>query len=257
MPTARDRPPEEASGDTSFARGLRLLLTVSDRGEIRVDELASVLGMPTSSVYRYLRTLVEFGFVDHRDGRYRLGPRLLISSGSIVTSEQLVRLSDAILRELVDATGETALVSRRVGLAAVNVHQVESPKPIRVSFPPGATAPLYAGATSRVLLAYAPVEIVDEVLAQGLEPVTRSTLSARALRRGLAEILTAGIATSTGELVESTVEVAVPILRRDGIVGALAVTGPADRCGPKWRGSAARAIRAGAAELGRRLADAG
>ena len=39
MSTARDRPPEEAHEDTSFARGLRVLLTIADRGEIRpIDE---------------------------------------------------------------------------------------------------------------------------------------------------------------------------------------------------------------------------
>ena len=40
MTTARDRPPEEAAEDTSFARGLRVLLTIADRGEIRADELS-------------------------------------------------------------------------------------------------------------------------------------------------------------------------------------------------------------------------
>ena len=68
MRTARDRPPEEAAEDTSFARGLRLLLAVSDRGEVRADELAAALEMPVSTVYRYLRTLVEFGFVDRTVG---------------------------------------------------------------------------------------------------------------------------------------------------------------------------------------------
>ena len=43
MSTARDRPPEEASEDTSFARGLRVLLTVADRGEVRADELSTLL----------------------------------------------------------------------------------------------------------------------------------------------------------------------------------------------------------------------
>ena len=32
--TARDRPPEEAAEDTSFARGLRVLLTIADRGYV-------------------------------------------------------------------------------------------------------------------------------------------------------------------------------------------------------------------------------
>ena len=42
--TARDHPPEEAGEDTSFARGLRILLTVADRGEVRAEELAAADG---------------------------------------------------------------------------------------------------------------------------------------------------------------------------------------------------------------------
>ena len=59
MSTARDRPPEEAHEDTSFARGLRVLLTIADRGEIRADELSTLLETPVSTIYRYLRTLAR------------------------------------------------------------------------------------------------------------------------------------------------------------------------------------------------------
>src|SRR5205814_9679750 len=97
MTTARDRPPEEAAEDTSFARGLRLLLTVADRGEVRADELSTVLEMPVSSVYRYLRTLTEFGFVDRRLGVYRLGPRLSSGTGLRVPRQRLIRLADPAL----------------------------------------------------------------------------------------------------------------------------------------------------------------
>jgi len=91
--TARDRPPEEAQEDTSFARGLRVLLTIADRGEIRADELSTLLGSPVSTVYRYLRTLSDFGFVDRQGSAYRLGPRLIIGSGTNVTAEDLIRTS--------------------------------------------------------------------------------------------------------------------------------------------------------------------
>jgi len=77
MTTARDRPPEEAAEDTSFARGLRLLLTVADRGEVRADELGTTLDMPLSTVYRYLRTLGDFGFVDRNGGQFQ--PRCFVS----------------------------------------------------------------------------------------------------------------------------------------------------------------------------------
>jgi IclR family transcriptional regulator, acetate operon repressor len=253
--TARDHPPEEAAEDTSFARGLRLLLTISDRGEIRADELSSILDMPTSTVYRYLRTLGEFGFVDRHDGRYRLGPRLLIGAGSKVTSERLVRLADPVLRMLAEETGETALIVRRVGLSALCLHQVEAKQPLRVALEPGAMQPLYAGAMSRVLLAYAPPEILDEVIAQGIQPVTDRTPAEADLRAGLAEIVASGIALSEGEFVAGSVAMAVPILRQDGIVAALAVAGPESRCGLAWRSrvrrllpSAAEAIMASLAE---------
>ena len=213
-----------------------MLLTVADRGEIRADDLAALLDMPLSTAYRYLRTLGEFGFVDRHDGRYRLGPRLLIgTSGSSISSEQLIRLSDPVLRMLVDETGETALVVRRVGLSAMCLHQVESPKGMRVAFEPGGMTPLHAGALSRVLLAYAPQEILNEVIDQGLDPVTPATPSENVLQQALAEIRSAGIAISDGELIEGTVAAAVPILRQDGIVGALGVTGPDARCGLTWR----------------------
>ena len=232
MSTARDRPPEEAAEDSSFARGLRLLLTVADRGEISADDLAKLLGMPLSTAYRFLRTLTEFGFVDRAAGQYRLGPRLVVgASGSNVPSEQLIRLSDPVLRMLVEETGETALIMRRVGLSAMCLHQVESTKGMRVVMDPAAITPLYAGAMSRILLAFAPADITKAVADNDIEPITPNTPSREDLRGILDDVRSAGIAVSEGELIAGSVTVAVPIVRRDGIVGALAVTGPEARCG--------------------------
>ncbi len=253
--TARDRPPEEAAEDTSFARGLRLLLTISDRGEVRADELSSILDMPSSTVYRYLRTLGEFGFVDRHDGRYRLGPRLLIGAGSKVTSERLIRLADPVLRMLAEETGETALIVRRVGLSALCLHQVEAKQPLRVALEPGAMTPLYAGAMSRVLLAFAPPEILDQVVAQGIQPVTEGTPSESDLQLGLAEIVSKGIAVSEGEFVAGSVAMAVPIFREDGIVAALAVTGPESRCGLAWRSRVRRLLPSAAESIMASLAE--
>lgn len=250
MSTARDRPPEEAAEDSSFARGLRLLLTVADRGEIRADDLAAALDMPLSTAYRYLRTLSEFGFVDRHDGRYRLGPRLLIGTESGVSSERLTRQADPILRMLVEEAGETAVVMRRVGLSAMCLHQVESRHGMRVVLEPGALSPLHAGAVGRVLLAFAPPEIVDEVVAQGLDPVVQDPAPTEAeLRASLEEIRSSGVAASEGELVPGSVSMAVPILQQDGIVGGIGLIGPAARCGLSWRSLARRLLRDAAETL--------
>ena len=249
MATARDRPPEEATEDTSFARGLRLLLTIADRGEIRADELSTLLETPLSTVYRYLRTLSEFGFVDRHGSGYRLGPRLVIGSGATVSAESLIRLSDPVLRMLAEETGETAFICRRVGLQAICLHEVQSSHALRVTMEPGRATPLHAGAGGRVLLAYAPTEILDEIVAGALPPVTATVPDEQQFRADLAEILKAGVARSEGELVPGTVTIAVPILREDGIVAAIGVIGPVDRCGLSWRARVTRMLPAAARSI--------
>ena len=43
--------------------------------------------------------------------------------------------------------------------------------------------------------------------------------------------------------------VAVPVLRAEGIAGALGLRGPADRCDAGWRERAERLLREGAAAI--------
>jgi IclR family transcriptional regulator, acetate operon repressor len=248
MATARDRPPEEAQEDTSFARGLRVLLTIADRGDIRADELSSLLETPVSTVYRYLRTLSDFGFVDRQGAGYRLGPRLIIGSGTNVTAEELIRTADPVLRLLVEETGETAVIVRRLGLAAVCLHEAPSPQPLRVTIAPSTSLPLQSGAFGKALLAFAPSEILDEVLALEAPPGPPSPDPDR-LRADLAEIVTSGVARSVGEVVSGSVAIAVPIFREDGIVAAIGVTGPEARCGLAWRTRVARLLPGAASSV--------
>jgi len=255
MTTARDRPPEEAAEDSSFARGLRLLLTVADRGEVRADELGTTLDMPISTVYRYLRTLGDFGFVERRGGQFRLGPKLLIGTGATVSSERLIRHADAALRMLANETGETAFIVRRIGLSCVCLHQIESESPLRVTFDEGSMSPLYAGAPGRVLLAFAPPEILEEVLGQDLLRITAATPTEEELRAGLGDIVLGGMATSEGELIEGSVAMAAPLFREDGIVGAIALLGPASRCDDEWRARAGRLLLEAAREVNGALAE--
>jgi len=232
---ARDRPPEEASIDTSFARGLRLLLMIADRGEMRADELSVALEMPASTVYRYLRTLGEFGFVDRQGGRFRVGPRLVIGAGALVTTERLIRHAEPVLAGLAASTGETAVVIRRVALDAYLVHQVESPQQLRVTLDPETRVPLWSGIFGRVLLAWAPDDVIlaaHEAESAAATPVEGGgpPPDIASWRADLDAIVRAGLASGRDELVEGSVAVATPILAADGIVGAVGVLGPAFRC---------------------------
>ena len=246
MTTALDRPPEEAAEDTSFARGLRVFLTVVDRGEIRADELSALLDTPLSTIYRYLRTLTDFGFVERHEGGYRLGARLhVIGAGPTVTAEELIRAADPVLAGLADATGETAFISRRIGLGAMSLAQYPSPQSLRVVLEPGQTGPLHIGAVALMLLAYAPAE-VEEAALEGLP-------GADDVRRTLRSIVADSFAQDDGETVEGATTMAVPVLLDDGIAAAVGVTAPTDRAARRWQARSRGALRRAASAIERSI----
>ena len=257
MITARDRPPEEAAEDTSFARGLRVFLTIADRGEVRADELSTLLDTPLSTIYRYLRTLTEFGFIERQEGGYRLGQRLhVLGAGPAVSAEELIRAADPVLTELTAATGETSFIGRRVGLGALCLAQYPSSQPLRVSVEPGTTTALDVGAVAHVLLAYAPDEVQDAALAAG--ELGSDGADARATARDrLPKIVFAGYAEDDGETFKGAVTIAVPILRDDGIVAAIALSAPSERATRRWLGRARSRLQAAATAIERSVGSDG
>jgi DNA-binding IclR family transcriptional regulator len=238
---------------TSLERGLQVLLAVADRESVRVDTLVEQIGLPASSVYRYLRSLRNLGLVEESDGWYRPGERLG-KPGPAVSNGTLASLAKPMLRELARETGETALVTTRAGTAALCVEQVESPKHMRMAFEVGQLLPLHAGAASRVLLAYAPSDVIERALTAPLATYTASTPDAEKLRRQLDGIRATGTATSRGEFIPGAFAVAVPVFHGETVVAGLALAGPATRCTHRWQLSARPLLAEAARTLGAQLA---
>lgn len=245
VPHLFDRPRDDGD-DSSFARGLRLLRSVAERPGARADELAAQLGMPVSTVYRYLRTLTDTGFVERRGGTYHLDPSILIGGGANVTSALLVAAAGPVLASLAERAGETALLVRRVGTAVVCLDVTEPSRPLRVVATPGDVSPLVGGVVGHILLAFAPPEVVD-----GTPGTTR------AIRAELARIAAAGAGIGEESVPDPVVTVAVPIIRADGIAGALALRGPAGRCDGAWRERAVGLLREGAHAIVEAVGQAG
>ncbi|WP_347354630.1 IclR family transcriptional regulator, partial [Intrasporangium sp.] len=233
----------------AFQRGLRVLVSVAEAGEARADEIAEDTSLPLSTVYRYLRTLREAQFVEERDGSYVLGWRLLELSGQHLTHTRLLELGHAFLRELSETTGETAVLTVRVGTQAICLRQVESDQPIRMAFKINQLLPLHAGAGQRMLLAHAPAAVVERVLAQPLRHITAATLDRALVVREIEQIRRRGFLVSHGELSEGAVAVAVPVFAGGEIACSITVAGPAYRCSRSWVTRTRAALRASAQQL--------
>lgn len=226
---------------TSFARGLRVLSVVVDRGEARADVVAGDLGVPISTVYRYLKDLRAAGFVAEVDGSYRLGDRLASVSRSTLSRSELRRVARPTLEWLAAASGETALIAVRAHTHALCLDQVESHHGVRMAFRIGEPLPLHAGAASRVLLAYAPDDVVDAVL-RDLSSFTPATPSAENLPRRLAAIRSTGFVTSRGELMPGATAIATPVLDEETCLCSLALAAPERRANAAWQRQAKKLL---------------
>ena len=232
MGLSSDRTP--GGNPSSLERGLRVLIAISDRGGARVDDLVEQLGLPASTVYRYLRPLRELELVDERDGVYRLSGRLQPPAQG-VANDLLVQLARPVLEGLAQDTRETAVLTVRVGMSALCLAQVESPQPVRMAFAVGQVLPLQAGAASRVLLAHAAPAVVDRALAGALRAYTPATPDVPKLVRQLESTRALGYATSRGEFIPGAFAVAVPVFHHGEAVAGLCVAGPASRCNHRWQ----------------------
>lgn len=247
--------PAATGNGSSFAKGLSVLTWVLDHEEPRADTIAATLGLPLSSVYRYLRTLRDGGFVVDRDGVYGPGPRLGGRSRAIMPGS-IGATAAPFLRHLSAATGETAVLTVRHGLHAVCVRQVESAHEIRLAFRMGQLLPLYAGAGQRVLLAFAPEEVQRAVLDMECRALTPNTPTRAELSGLLARIRADGFTISRGELIPGSVALGVPVLSGGHAVAGLCIAGPRNRCNALWQANARRELTAAAESISATLGEA-
>jgi IclR family acetate operon transcriptional repressor len=174
-------------------------------------ELNTVLESPKSSLLNLLRPLVADGYLNHDDGRYRLGPTIFRLAANIMSVWNFSNVIRPYLEELQQRSRESVYlgVLDRAAKAITYVDSIDSPHLVRYSVPVGAVRPLYCTAAGRVLLAFAESEFQEDYLrSTKLEARTDRTVSSRKALR--AELDAHG-----------------------RIVAAMAVGGPSERLQPR------------------------
>lgn len=209
-----------------------LLLFNRTSGDLSAEEISERIGTPRSTTYRYLRTLLEKGFLEKRpSGKYFLGHAFLSLGRVAHRNDDLAQAARPVMEQLMHATQETVLLSRKSGRYSVCIEKIEGPASLRITFEKGDLQPLHAGASSKILLAYTGREEQDRYLSQPLEAFTEVTQTdPEKLRQQLDEIRQAGYCITNGEVDFGAVAVSVPIVDPHGhLVAALSLAGPVFR----------------------------
>ncbi|MFJ6851544.1 IclR family transcriptional regulator [Streptomyces sp. NPDC091271] len=191
----------------SAARTVELLEVLAARGDrpARLQELADELGVPRSSMYALLQTLISRGWVrtDLTGSLYGIGIHALLTGTSYLDSDPRLRVVRPYLDEASEALGETIHMGRLDGRDVAYLATRESHEYLRTISRVGRRLPAHVGALGKALLAERP----DEELPEGpYEALTPNTHTGRGtLLADLAEIRTRGHAVDREEGVSGIV----------------------------------------------------
>ncbi|PXX71514.1 IclR family transcriptional regulator [Nocardia tenerifensis] len=222
--------PAKHAGEPVLDRAFRVLGAFSAAEDsLSLTSLSVRSGLPKSTALRMATRLVELGALERTaEGRYVIGLRLYEIASLAPRSHGLRALALPYLEDLHLATGQHVLLAVRDGHEAVLIERLSAHQAGRVMYRVGGRMPLHATGVGLALLAHAPGEVQDEVLAGDLslqpENVVRSP---QELRRLLAQVRTEGIAMTTRPFPDPMVSVAAPVIgARRAVVAALSVVAP-------------------------------
>lgn len=223
-----------------------------DRSPLTLTALSQMLGIPKSSTFNVIETLVGRGFLYETKprGGYYPTQRLFELARSMMDGDLLIARMHSHLEELAAATGETAVLSAREQDDVVYVDVVESAAPIRYFAKVGERRPIYTTSSGKAILTtYEPAERAD--ILRGLryfpyQPATRR--GASELAKDLEKSIGRGWCEDVAESTPDVMGFGVPLMtggRRFGLAVA----------GPIWRMQNNRDVlvahlRAAAAQIG-------
>lgn len=230
----------------------------ADSRTLGVTELAQELNISKAVVHRILNSLRGAGFIDFDPAsrRYLLGPSALDLGLAALRNVDVRELARPVLVRLSEQIQETATLSIRSGWDRIYIDQATSPREVKMTVALGRPYPLYAGSSSKSLLAFLPPNEVDEYLERtDLRPLTDLTITdVSVLRTELEEIRARGFAVSRGERQSGAGSVAAPILDHHGYpVASMSLCGPVERfqqCSEEAAGLIVEATRRLSRQLG-------
>lgn len=221
----------------SLDRAMEVFEFLSEAQGKTLSALAGDLEQSPATVYRILVTLEVRGLVefDQADQVWHIGPRAFLIGARFLKRTSLVDRARPLLRQLMEATGETANLGIEQSGNVLFVSQVETNASIRAFFPPGTLSRLHASGIGKALLSQMDESRITKFLDRGpLEKFTEYTLTERAaLIADLATTRARGYAIDGEERNLGMRCIAAPVFDiHDEAIAGISVSGPTTRVTP-------------------------
>jgi DNA-binding IclR family transcriptional regulator len=202
--------------------------------ELSLADLHRKLGISKSSLQRILNTLVLHGLIDkdREKKTYRLGMELYFLGQLVEKNTNLLLKSKPYMIRLNKKFGEMVSLNIIYENKKKCIGYIPSNHELMTITYVGQESPLYAGASSKVLLAFLPDKERDELIETlTLEPLTEDTIVDKTqLKQELKKIRAQGYAISVNESVKGAFMVSAPVKNRfDEVIAAVSMGMPTVR----------------------------
>jgi DNA-binding IclR family transcriptional regulator len=228
---ATSKPESLPSPAAGIAIDVLLLLLGSPPGPIPLRQLARILQVPRSTLHRVLQTLEAKGVVAHVTEGYVVGDRAL-ELVALASAGGLPRLVQPVIERLHRETGETVNVATPQFDYILIVAAAESTAPLRMVNPVGNREAFHSSALGKAYLSALPDSAVMRILQRiSLVPSTAKTLfKAEEVLEDVRRSRIRGYSIDDQESQLGARCVGAALVGAGGhVVGALSISGPAER----------------------------
>ncbi len=238
-------------------KALQVLEYVARQGhDVTLTEAVHELGLPKTTVFRYLQTLSAAQYLEHdlKRDRYRVGARFRDMARVDQTFSGLREVAQPEMRKLVETFHETVnlavladdqVVYIDMLAPAVRAHKMEA----RIGY----RHPAHSTSLGKAMMAFLPD--AEARLSGALPQMTFRTLTdADKLRRQVDDVRRRGYAIEIGENEDGVMCIGVPILDGNGYpVAAMSLSVPERRMKPELTVVAADALKGAAGRISSHL----
>lgn len=193
------------------------------------SELATQLEYPNSTIYDYVQTLKNTGYIVEDDGKLRVSAKLLGLGKKGQKATPLYDIASVRVEELATQTGEWASFVVEENQQCIIAHLAKGSEAVDFGLYMGMKVPLSTTAPGKAILAQYELDQVTQLLDNARQPDSDSRVDRDALFKELAEIREQGYACDQEDRLDGIRGIAAPIICDGTVRGALAMGGPAVR----------------------------
>lgn len=239
-------------------KALQVLEYVAGQGrKVSLTETVQELGLPKTTVFRYLQTLSAAAFLEHdrMHDRYSAGPGFRALAQVDRDLQGLRDVAQPEMRRLVDTFRETVNLAVLAHSDIVYLDIVEPARPLRAQARVGHRHPLHSTSLGKAMAAHLPDADLGSLWDGALPAVTIKTLTdGRSFRRQVDDVRRRGYAIEIGENEDGLMCIGVPILDRSGYpVAAMSLSAPEKRMKPETTEHAVAALKDAGLRISRRI----